>query len=777
MERKMNPNAVNQFPKGSTIFAQGESVFNIGMIIKGRVLILNEGARVIVGSGSYLGINDLYLGKYQSTYTALDDLLLFVYPINRTDELDIILSVNKDYHGFMVASFYKLIYELDQIYHAVLKCNTSLYQFVTDNYKKYLAIATRRGFKARLAERFEQLDQTDSDLELIADRIQYYIECKNLPIDAVKQFYSYGNAITMYQMEDEVTIVNQQIETLREMATKLSSMVECLIDDSETCLFRMIAELAISLNGSPGLADEVMDMMDDIVEQVNHAEILSDKMIGTNLKINRKKMEEIYHLLLTNNKNDTVSTETLLKYSREDTEKAMEEMKDSFAKLLEYAGISGEEADEMKDAMLDYVHLKDKFTIDDSVRGLRRKIADNHYKIYLPVFLRAYEEKNPPRIVDMFLKYGFADEKLLTNDQLLSLYFLKEAESTGMCNVYDIKAWLTMIYEGKKEPSKNEFDMEYPEMLANLRKENRLTEKEIQQWASNPTKKLEYEIQNMFRSNNRTTNGQITSFVPVLHKDQWSTNIEKLYVTAAKISEAMEGILRIDYSVFDREVIYSNKEKNIVKEYVIKRILPDVILMPTVGINGIMWQEITGKRRDSAARFLLPILTDISLSLLLIRTFGRFRWELCRTVEGASWNDIQRKSLTSEYSDYLQFYRKNKDLTEEKKEKLKHQIQKGRSNNREVFVLDYEQWINFEATGAFKLNKPVREIMATYCPFTKEIRERLKLQPMFEEAMTRYNKEKVRKVREIEGRCRLLQKESIEIPQELTETLIYYRDK
>jgi hypothetical protein len=278
----------------------------------------------------------------------------------------------------------------------------------------------------------------------------------------------------------------------------------------------------------------------------------------------------------------------------------------------------------------------------------------------------------------------------------------------------------------------------------------------------------------MFRYNNRTTNGQISSFIPFLHKDQWSNGIDRLLLTSERVNDVIAQIMRVDYSVFDRQIIYSNK--NIVKEYVMKRVFPDVILLPNVGSNGIMWQEISGKKRDTSARFLLPIFTDVNLGLLLIRILGKFRWELCRTIEGISWNDIQVKSLTSEYSDYLQFYRKNKDLSEEKKEKLKAQIQKGRNSSREIFVIDYELWISYEAMGAIKLNKTAREIMATYCPFAKEIREQIKMQPMFDEAMARYYREKQKKVREIEGRLRLIQKENFEIPQELSETLVYHRD-
>ncbi len=775
MEWKMNPKAVNQFSKGSIIYTQGEPVFSVGMIIKGRVMIHNKGARVTVGSGSFLGINDLYQGKYLSTYTALDDLLLYVYPIERIEELDAILSVNKDYHGFMVASFYKMIYELDVIYQGMIKCRAALYQFLKEYHKKYLAMADRKGLKVPASERIDKLELMDSDLELLMDRINYYIECKNLPLEVVKSFYSYGNAITLFQLEDQVNVVNQQIQALKEMAEDFITMCQCLVDDTDSCLFHMIAELSISLDNSSGTSNEVMDLMDDIIEQVNQAETFAERMLSVKYKVNRKKMEEVYHLLLTNNSEESVSSASLLKYSGEDTKEAMEAMKNSYAKLLEYAGIRGERASQMQTAMQDFVHMKDKFSSDDKTRNLRKKLGEYHYEIYLPVFLKAYQQKNPPRLIDMFLKYGFADERLLTNDQMLSVYFLKEEKpAQDLCKVYDMKEWLTLIYEGKREPSKNEFDLEYSEYLAGLRKQNRLTEKEVQQYLSDPLKKLQYEIQNMFRYNNRTTNGQITSFVPFLHKDQWSNGIERLLLTSSRVNEAIAQIMRIDYSVFDREVIYSNK--NIVKEYIVKTVYPDVILLPNVGSNGVMWQDIAGKKRDTSARFLLPIFTDVNLGLLLVRILGRFRWELCRTIEGISWNDIQNKSLTSEYSDYLQFYRKNKELSEEKKEKIKAQIQKGRNSSREIFVIDYELWISYEARGAIKLNKPVREIMASYCPFAKEIREQIKLQPLFEEAMLRYYREKQKKVRELEGRIRMLQKETIEIPQELTNTLLYYRD-
>lgn len=775
MEWKMNPNAVNQFSKGDDIYTEGEPVFSVGMIVKGRVLIHNAGANLIMGSGAFLGINDLFPGQYQSTYTAIDDLMLYIFPISRIDELDTILSFNKDYHGFMVASFYKMIYDLDQIYQGLLKQETDLFQFLTETYHDYMESMAGMGITGKESERISSLELPENDIEVISDRIKYYCECRNLPMEVVKAFFSHGDSVTMYQIEDQADIVNQQMEALKDMAEAFVAMAGCLVDGSDACLFNLIIGISSEMNNICGV--ELLDIMDSIIERINKAETFAEKTLGIRLKVDRKMMEEGYHKLLTGNMKKESRPESKSEYSREDADKALAELKDAYDKILDYAEIDGDKAEEMKSAMSSFVQLKEKTSTDDGPRKIRRRVTENHYEIYYRVFVRAYKEKNHSRLIDLFLKYGFADDRLLNNEQMLSLYFLKEEEPTeNECCIYDMKSWLTLIYEGKREPSKNEFDLEYFEELASEKRQGRLTEKDVKVWMSDPDKKLKYEIDNMFRYNNRTTSGQIMSFVPVLYEDQWSNNIQRLLVTPSKVNEAVADIMKIDYSVFDRELLYANAEKNIVKEYIMKRVYPDIVLMPNIGTNGVMWQEITGKRRDSAGRFFLPIFTDSDLRVMLVKQFGRFRWELCRTIEGASWNDIKQKSLTSEYSDYLQFYKKNKELSEERKDRVKSQIQKARNSSREVFVMDYENWINYEARGALKLNKPVREVMATYCPFSKELREKLMLQPLFQEAMVRYHRNKMKKIREVEGRFRMLQKDSIDLTPELEYTMDFYKN-
>ena len=63
--------------------------------------------------------------------------------------------------------------------------------------------------------------------------------------------------------------------------------------------------------------------------------------------------------------------------------------------------------------------------------------------------------------------------------------------------------------------------------------------------------------------------------------------------------------MKVDYSLFHREQMYYDPENKIDNIVVMKQVLPDFILMPNVGSRGIMWQDISEKKRDTPARFVL----------------------------------------------------------------------------------------------------------------------------------------------------------------------------
>ena len=126
--------------------------------------------------------------------------------------------------------------------------------------------------------------------------------------------------------------------------------------------------------------------------------------------------------------------------------------------------------------------------------------------------------------------------------------------------------------------------------------------------------------------------------------------------------------------------------------------------------------------------------------------------------------------------DYIQYYRKNSELSQEKRDKIKTQIIKARNNSREIFLIDYEMWIYSESKAAMKLNKVARSILATYCPFNKEIRETLKMNATFAETMMRQQRMFGEKAREWELRIKRREGNSLEVPKEFYDTYNYYKN-
>lgn len=516
-------------------------------------------------------------------------------------------------------------------------------------------------------------------------------------------------------------------------------------------------------------------MFDDIIDYINTLENLMLDKAGVDLEIDHEFMEETYFSLLNSDvKNDDGNDADIALTEMEYQD--ISQLNNSLSFILDYSGIEREEALDFEQYITDFDKLRDKFLTDDDTRTLRRNITKMYYKIYKKVFLKDYKSsESTPVIIDLFLRYGFISEKLLSEELLEQLLSIDRHDvGNASCMVYDMKQWLTEIIEGRKEPSKSEFDLDYAESLRDRKRTGELSEEQVNALAEDKNAKFEFEVDNMFKANHRILYGQVSAFVPFLFTDGCASSLLKTFMSGDRINAAVHRLLQIDYSAFYREGLYKGDAEGIKKEYIVEEVFPDFILFPIAGSNPIMWQEISGRRRNSKGRFLLPAFLDTDIDAAMVKLFGRFRWELCRTIQGAAWNNIQVKSLTSEYSDFIQFYKKNRELSEDKKDKLKMQIQKCRNNTREVFVVDYENWIKHEAHGGIVLSKPVREIMATYCPFAKDLRDSVEEQPLFRDAMARYNREKGKKTKEYDLKFRVWDKDKIEVPKEIVKTRDYY---
>ena len=233
----------------------------------------------------------------------------------------------------------------------------------------------------------------------------------------------------------------------------------------------------------------------------------------------------------------------------------------------------------------------------------------------------------------------------------------------------------------------------------------------------------------------------------------------------------------MDFSAFYRETLATGDGDIMSKEHIHVEKLPDFILMPNAGIRGIMWQEIEGKVRTTPSRMFISILHMEDLQNTLIRMTGEFRWEICKRVQGGRWNDVTEPSLTSLYCDYVQFYRKNSNLSADAKEKIKIALQRCRNSLKEMFVQDYITYILYEGQGSPRLNKVARKILFEFCPPDEERIKMLATNPTYAELVKHWEIKVEQKLQKYELIERKLLKETGSVPQSLKKEIDFVKGR
>ena len=758
----------------------------------------------------FIGANDiLHSGKNSLSIAAAADCNLFAYHVENAQSMWSIIHSQKDYGAYVINSLCNLICSSCQVLQKIASYSFSIKNLYENLSAFYMAIIEENSFDAvcgKLSETgatkhailrnngmliplhfSKQFAESASPLSFdsfsampdIQEKIEYFTHLYNLSSDLRKTFFAADQTITANHIMNASKCLDQILLKLRQTFFSLEETIELLYSENKESAYKAFLgtahELyARKLDYSPAL-DASSYIFDKLKDISSYIEFEYRHNTGLDFKyIEHSHMNSIAALTNVNPNSAGISS---FAEAMNGMQNLPEELIDSTTKLLEYSEISQDDATGFLMNLTAFRNLKDKLSTDDTSRNIRNAITNTFFEIYKAVFKKAAHLKDNSRLIKMFLSFGYMDEKLLDNEQTLALYKLAGTENpSGGTNVYSMYEWLIKIAEMEKDPSVNHFGQDYFDVFRELKKHGQTQDKDKVAYDNDKDGRLTFETSNMFRTNHKLCQGQISLYFPILHRDMAPSNPIRSYVTPALIKEKLEKILEIDYSAFHREINYRDPSKGIEKELVMMSVIPDVILMPVYGSRAIMWQEISGRVRSAPGRILLPILTDENLDDMLVKLVGNFRWELCRTMMGAAWNDVTQSSLTSDYTDYIQFYRKNRDLTDEAKERIKSLILKHHNKTRDIFTADYELWINNESKGNPRLNKVARAILYKHCPFTKGIREQLERQPMYIDIITSMKYQKAKQARELDNRYKHYQKANGTLDTILENNLEFYRD-
>lgn len=444
--------------------------------------------------------------------------------------------------------------------------------------------------------------------------------------------------------------------------------------------------------------------------------------------------------------------------------------------IISYAEVSPELATKFEEQIVEFKSNENRNDSSDEARALRRSIGSSFYDIYTAAFLKSLDDEEIPLELKMFFMFGFVDEDLAGEKYTTALANIaKSYVPDPDDNVVLLYEWLIKIYNLEVEPSRNEFDQDWITYLRDQKMSGDINEEQMEVMMYDPVARLKFEIHNLFALGNRMTFGRISSFVPVFDSQNMLRPIDIAYQNTAKINGYFDYIRSIDFGVFCRNALFSNVEIGVPQVHYQDDITPYMILMPNPGSRACLWQEIEGKKRSTKARMLVSIFNIENTEDCMIKLFGEFRWEMCKTEQGVHWNDVTDPSLTSMYCDYLQFFKKNSSLSTEQKEKLRTDLKKYSNNYKNVFIADYLSYVKFESASSPRLNKVAREILFTFCPFSKEIREKIADNPQYSELINHYNAHVGGQIKPLTNIVHRLQKEEIDVPEVILNQIEHLR--
>lgn len=750
--------------KGKKLINEGDPVDSLYVVLKGKIVQEWRGQKLSLGPGTVAGLSDSLNLSYEADYTAAEDSSVIKCSYKNMADFDAIFNAQPVYiFGFAKGAF-RQCRDVFKIYDD--------YKKKVDDFSDYC-----RGINSEYRKQCRAVGATAGEIPMLEE-----MEPITLNGEILKWEHDYIDSLNSVDNKEIENIYGKRTEIVNGVIGISCGYMKRAIECSETMGFYLEEFTPILLSPDRG----------DMFELIFNLRIYAAER-GANQDDIIKLMKMLYKYLSTCGLYDkALIKERWTEYDSHDfaaSAAAFDEAKmqkqaeftQTFEHICEFAEIEEEKVAEYRTQLDEYLALEDREGKEDTERRIRKKAVDLFYDIYLKTFFRALEFEayggELDTIILMFLNFGYIDYNAVGEELTNELADIME-RIESLCqseHCFTIYSWLRAVYAGEREPSKNELDLDYRGFVLEERKMGNISEADMPTWMNDQEQKVKFEINNFFVSANRTTSGKMSSFCPVLTKEDFGAEPMRMLLTHAKLAEAMGKIEEVDYGIFLREAYFTDMEANVKSEAYPIRVEPDIILLPNCGMRAMMWQECGGIKVDSPGRFVFPLFTFDDLDKLMIYCCGAFRWEICRKEQGPRWNDIGSECLTSDFYDYFTFYRKNKDLSAENKEKVKILLKSSRNNMREAFTKQYTIWINFEAQGSIRLNKAERNILNKYCTFSKAYRAKVSSHPMYEQVLSRHEIKTAQAVNHLKTMIDKVEKNGGEVPEEVKQGLDYLR--
>lgn len=755
-----------QIKQGNSIYEKDSSVTMISIIIEGTVSVSFSNDTFQLSAGDVIGILDLYTNAHSCTYIAESDVVVDSYPYKNISSLADILQEEPDFYPDFFRSSLKQLFAVTDFCSRKTQSCDALYSALMEYHRDYTALCKQCHFPPKILPGLESVQPFIPETRPEEHLFPYYTDLSKVVEDRSARSALFKPGFLVGFLHGLSRDTHQYLNTYEEMSDYLFRLSHLLMNEEKIDLFDLYISLLTHAAHKRENLVPLLGAVSKILIRIRSLTTVPSLLYQERLVEYRALTQQLEEL--SSSGSETASST----YNAQIESK----LKHSLKQLLEYADMDLEFCQEITKNLDSYKKIADKTSVSGEISALRANLTGQFFELYKNVFFYTLSNGSIPEVIRMFLYFGYVDEDLCGIENAIRLFELVPTfRSDHQHQIYLFYDWLKLIYNGEKQPRRDEFDQDYPAHIQTMVNDGKITKTEAAELLHDAMHKVEFELDNMFATAVKMTYGRLQTYCPILSEHDFMKSPAECLLLPKKILAAFEEIRAIDFSAFHREVMFSSPLLSNGRELVQREILPDIILLPNIGIRAALWQEIEGRNRSTPGCMLFPAFCLTDTKHLALRLTGEFRWEMCKRMQGSRWNDVSNLSLTSEYFDYLQFYKKNKDLSPEAKEKCRQQLARVKNRFRECFILDYISWITYEAKGAPHMNKVTRKIFMTYCPLSSAYREALTKNPFYSSMIEKYNNQREKEIKRMTGVTLRIKRLGKPVPSEIENQLAFLK--
>ncbi len=734
--------AAKTITAGETFIEKGQALESFWYIAEGSVSAKYPGGSVLLEKGDIIGICDFNKDCHFFSYQAVTDCSLVPYGSPASLLRTKFFGDHPDNRARLALAMNRFTRKLLAGYTTAYRSCKGLYDFLTSSYKSYRAFCEKLHIVIKELPGIEALEPLEESFVPNMWLTAYYTGLHNIMLNKSIAPVLQENQFVpgyLYHASTDIHLMVERSWTLCDYAENISHL---LLNERRLDLFDLYTGIYYRIGMQNQSSAAVAGAIEAIITHTKNQPGISAQLTEDRIREYQNQLENMKKMA------DSSAGGTAVDSSIDLAAPGM--LASATDIILEYANCPDAVTSAFKNTLAEYKKLSDKNSTTPEAMKLRRSLTDAFYQIYNAAFLVSLGDSNIPPILRLFFNFGFVDADLCGMDNASFLYQnAGHYAGSPEHGIYTAHEWIKAIYEGRKEPSINELDVDFEKHVQTMKAEGSITADAAKEMLEDNMQKVRFELENMFQRGCKMTSGRPSVFCPVLSEHQFIRDPKDALLYPDQIIKQLDSIRSADYTVFARKSLTVLSEKENIHDFFDVEILPDIILMPVVGMRGAMWQEIVGRSRLTPARMMLPVFQLEDLEKIMIRMVGEYRWEMCKRVQGARWNDVTDPSLTSLYYDFLQFYRKNSELSTDTKEKIKTGLQKCKQNFKEYFLTDYMTYLLFECKGSPHLVKNARAILFSQCPLSEPYRQRLSTNPIYQDLLEAH-------ARSVAERCKRL---------------------